>query len=109
MSWAAATIGTVALILLAFARGGGGRSQAASPPYAAAPAPTIAPAAAPPVAAPASEPATPPGAAPAAAASDDGPDGVPKPPHHGHYSGKGRVTRGLSVDPFAEAASRGGR
>src|SRR6185312_11631370 len=64
MSWAAATIGTVALILLAFARGGGGRSQAASPPYAAAPAPapTIAPAAAPPVAAPASEPATSPGA-----------------------------------------------
>jgi serine/threonine protein kinase len=111
MSWAAATIGTVALILLAFARGGGGRSQAASPPYAAAPAPapTIAPAAAPPVAAPASDPATSPGAAPAAAASDDGPDGVPKPPHHGHYSGKGRVTRGLSVDPFAEAASRGGR
>jgi serine/threonine protein kinase len=111
MSWAAAALGTVALVLLAFARGGGGRSQAALPSQAAAPspaAPSAPAAAAPKLAAP--EP-TPVLDAPPAGASDDADatDGAHKPAHHAHYSGKGRVMRGLSVDPFAEAASREGR
>jgi hypothetical protein len=117
VSWAAAVFGTAALVLLAFGRGGGGRSQAAAVPgptalvagpAAAAEAPVV-PAAAP---APAAELAPAP-AAPAAAAeaAPSAPPAAPaaKPAHRTHYSGKGRVARGLSVDPFAEAASRGGR
>jgi serine/threonine-protein kinase len=117
MSYTAASIGTATLLLLLFARGGGGQSQGATIPAAA---PVAAPAPAPTAAAPPVEAATPePAAAPAPAATptptpaeapadlEDAP--AAKPAHRSHWSGKGRVARGLSVDPFAEAAARGGR
>jgi serine/threonine protein kinase len=131
MSWTAATIGTATLLLLLVARGGGGRSQGATlapPPLAAAalvPA-EVAPrkAEAPVVAAP-NDPTAPtaptapvapvaptdPTLAPiqAAAPSPEVAAAPEKPAHRAHWSGKGRVSRGLSVDPFAEAASRTGR
>ncbi len=109
MSYVAASIGTATLLLLLVARGGGGRSQGATLP------------AAPPVAAAAEAPAAPPAQvaapdpAPAATpqalepAADAALPQVAKPAHRARWSGKGRVARGLSVDPFAEAASRVGR
>jgi serine/threonine-protein kinase len=104
ISWAAAIIGTAALVLLAFGRGGGGRTQAA--PVAAAAA--SAEAAPPPT--PPTETLSPAAAVKPAPAAEAAPAQTPaKPAHHAHYSGKGRVTRGLSVDPFAEAASRAGK
>ncbi|HLK89068.1 MAG TPA: serine/threonine-protein kinase [Polyangia bacterium] len=110
MSWAAATIGTAALVLLAFGRGGGGRSQAA--PGATAPpivAPAAAPEAAPPPAPQAEAPIAPVAATPPPAVEAAPAQPAAKPARHAHYSGKGRIARGLSVDPFAEAASRGGK
>ncbi len=128
MSWAAAAIGTATLVLLLVARGGGGRSQGAtlpSPrpvavaepeapapgtphvePTVAAPTAVAAPSA---VAAPAAvAPPAPEGAEPAAAAEASA-EPVAKPAHRAHHSEQGRVSRGLSVDPFAEAASRAGK
>jgi serine/threonine protein kinase len=110
MSYAAASIGTATLLLLLFARGGGGRSQGATIPAAPALAAPMAP---PPEATPPPEPAPPPELAPAAAEATPEPAAAEtpsaKPTHRSRWSGKGRVSRGLSVDPFAEAASRGGR
>jgi serine/threonine protein kinase len=109
MSWAAATMGTATLALLLIARGGGGRSQGATLPLrpsdpaaaAVAPAPVF---------------ASLPAAAPVPAATVDPPPAVgeepapgDKPAHRARWSGKGRIARGLSVNPFAEAASRVGR
>jgi eukaryotic-like serine/threonine-protein kinase len=97
MSYAAASIGTATLLLLLLARGGGGRSQGATIP-------PVAPAAA----------AAPPEPAAAERPAADAPAGIAevaaaKPTRRSRWSGKGRVARGLSVDPFAEAATRGRR
>jgi hypothetical protein len=112
MSYAAASIGTATLLLLLFARGGGGRSQGATIPGAAPVTAAVpaAPVVAPPAAAATPPEPEPPAVSPAAEAPADVADApAAKPAHHLRWSGKGRVTRGLSVDPFAEAASRGGR
>jgi Protein kinase domain len=113
MSWAAASIGTATLLLLLLARGGGGRSQGATLS-----AVTPVAAAAPEMAAPAQK-VIPPGAAPPASPEPAPPASDPaanpalplaaRPGHRARWSGKGRIARGLSVDPFAEAASRVGR
>jgi len=103
LSWVAASIGTATLLLLLVARGGGGRSQGAtlpSPPVASSggATPELAPAAQidpPPLGK--AEPQSPEAAVPPT---------VLAPGHHARWSGKGRIARGLSVDPFAEAASR---
>jgi serine/threonine protein kinase len=116
MSWAAATMGTATLVLLLVARGGGGNSQGAVLPAAAARkigstiASTIGSKIASPAVvevAPAAAAAAAASAAAAAVAQEAAP--VEKPEHHARWSGKGRIARGLSVDPFAEAASRVGR
>jgi serine/threonine protein kinase len=108
LSWVAASVGTATLLLLLVARGGGGRSQGATLPPApvaplgAAPAePTLTPAAGlePP------QPQTPAGEP----AAEEPSVTRPTPGRHARWSGKGRIARGLSVDPFAEAASRVGR
>jgi serine/threonine protein kinase len=110
MSYAAASIGTATLLLLLFARGGGGSSQGATIP--AAP-PVAAPVLAAPVTPPpeATPPAPRPGPAPTAAEAtpDVAGTAAAKAAHRSRWSGKGRIARGLSVDPFAEAASRGDR
>ena len=112
LSWVAASIGTATLLLLLVARGGGGRSQgatlpppivsvgAATPESGPTPAGKIDP---PPSAIPA--PAEPPGKAPPAVQES----AVSEAGHHVRRPEKGRIARGLSVDPFAEAASRVGR
>ena len=102
LSWTAAGIGTLSLAVLLLARGGGGRSQGATLP----PAPRTPPArlAATPAPAPAASAAEPEATPPA---SDDG--AAARAAHHARWSEKGRIARGLSVDPFAEAASRVGR
>jgi hypothetical protein len=111
LSWVAASVGTATLLLLLVARGGGARSQGATLP----PPPPVASVAASP---PGSDPAKidPPPSAVTAAAEPQGPvqpqSSEPAgsvPGHHARWSGKGRIARGLSVDPFAEAASRVGR
>jgi serine/threonine protein kinase len=128
LSWVAASIGTATLVLLMVARGGGGRSQGATlPPL---PAASIGAAlhGSPPAPAARLEPPS------SAAGSADAPGQAqaqeqeqeqeqPPPPgrssatgeparsgpaHRVRRSSKGRVARGLSVDPFAEAASRAG-
>ena len=78
--------------------GGVGGAASGAPPL---------PKVAPPVGAPASRrrPPQPRAEAPA----DDAETPRAKPAHRAHWSGKGRIARGLSVDPFAEAASRVGR
>ena len=114
MSYTAAAIGTATLLLLLVARGGGGRSQGATLPAAASVAVVAPQAAAPPLpkVAPPVAPREPAAAAPAPASdapADDAEALGAKPAHRAHWSGKGRIARGLSVDPFAEAASRVGR
>ncbi len=114
LSWVAASIGTATLLLLLVARGGGGRSQGATLP---APPPVVSIGVAP--AEPAPTPAgkiDPPPSRVAAAAEDQGKaepqssePGGSGAGHHVRRSDKGRIARGLSVDPFAEAASRAGR
>jgi len=91
--WVAASSGTFLLLVLLFGRGGGGRTHAT-------PALTAARPAAPAPSAPrvVEMPAPPEAASPA-----------PEPPRasrRSRSSGKGRIARGLSIDPFAEAASR---
>ena len=115
LSWVAASVGTATLVLLLVARGGGARSQGATLP--------------PPPSPVASAGASPPGSDPAPAGKIDPapnaetaaaePQGAAQPQssepagsgpgHRARWSGKGRIARGLSVDPFAEAASRVGR
>jgi serine/threonine protein kinase len=112
MSYAAASIGTATLLLLLFARGGGGRSQGATIgatiPARAVAAPVLAAPVAPPPQPAAPDPTPVP--TPAAVEAPDPADApAAKPARRSHWSGKGRVARGLSVDPFAEAASRGDR
>jgi serine/threonine protein kinase len=126
LSWVAASIGTATLVLLMVARGGGGRSQGATlPPLPAASigavlpeSPAAAAAKRDPSSIAAAASADAPGEAPAEAeaepqpAARDSASGEPAasgPARHVRRSSKGRVARGLSVDPFAEAASRGGR
>jgi eukaryotic-like serine/threonine-protein kinase len=126
LSWVAASIGTATLLLLLVARGGGGRSQGATLP----PLPSVSIAATLPESAPAQaatvHPDSLPSAVPRAAEPPTSPQAViqpqspagssateepaaPGPGHRARWSGKGRVARGLSVDPFAGAASRAGR
>ncbi len=107
MSWAAATMGTATLVLLLVARGGGGSSRGATlpsrppdPAAAVAPAPVVA-------AVPAVEPVPAAESDPPPAVAEE-PASVGKPAHRARGSAKGRIARGLSVDPFAEAASRVG-
>jgi hypothetical protein len=111
LSWVAGSVGTATLLLLLVARGGGGRSQGATLP----PRPVVFSGATllEPELAPAlkigsqGEAEAPPqtqAGEPAAGESS-----VTRPGHHARWSGKGRIARGLSVDPFAEAASRAGR
>jgi serine/threonine-protein kinase len=116
-SGAAAATATAVLLVLLFARGGGGRSQATTlgarhapvtapavvplaPPVA-----PVAPAPAPASADPAPDDAT--AVAPAPAASEKSADGAPghRSSHSHSQAGKGRIARGLSIDPFAEAAA----
>jgi eukaryotic-like serine/threonine-protein kinase len=121
LSWVAASIGTATLLLLLVARGGGGRSQGATLP----PLPPVSIGAALPEAAlpptakneppPSTVTGSPEQPAPAGAGAhpaQDLPSGEPAAAGPGHgvrRSAKGRIARGLSVDPFAEAASRVGR
>jgi serine/threonine-protein kinase len=124
-SGAAAATATAVLIALLFARGGGARSQART--LDARRAPVAAPASAPATVIPMIPPAA--AAAPPAAAAAPAPGApvapsAPEPPappetaaeaaparrSHSHsQAGKGRIARGLSIDPFAEAATRRGR
>jgi len=108
LSWVAASVGTATLILLLVARGGGARSQGATLP----PRPPA------PVGAALPEPASAPEIkidSPAAGVSRaTEPDArgkvqAPQPAHRARRSDQGRIARGLSVDPFAEAASRVGQ
>jgi serine/threonine-protein kinase len=113
LSWVAAGVGTATLLLLLLARGGGGRSQGATLP----PTPVVSTALATPEPAPA--PAAKIEPTPSAVSAEAEPAGKAPPQssesaasgpgHRARWSGKGRVARGLSVDPFAEAASRVGR
>jgi serine/threonine-protein kinase len=115
---AAAVTATLAGLLLA--RGGGGRSMAQerteTTVSAAIAAPAPAPVAAVPTAQPVpAAPAAPEAAAPAAAAEAAGEESrsTSKRSHHHHRSSRkqgeeDRVSRGLSIDPFAEA-QRGGK
>ena len=111
LSWVAASIGTATLLLLLVARGGGGRSQGATLPPdpvvslgAASPEPALAPTG---KIDPQGEPQAPPLAGAGASATEEA--SVNRPGHRARWSGKGRIVRGLSVDPFAEAAARVGR
>jgi serine/threonine protein kinase len=108
LSWVAASVGTATLLLLLVARGGGARSQGATLP----PAPVVTVGAALPE--PALTPAVgiePPRPQPQTGepAAEEPSVARPGSAHHARWSGKGRIARGLSVDPFAEAASRVGR
>ena len=110
LSWVAASVGTATLLLLLVARGGGGRSQGATLPAPASVSIAAAPAEPAPVSAGKIDP--PPSEVPAAE-DPSGKTGPPSseptgsgPAHRARWSGKGRIARGLSVDPFAEAASR---
>jgi hypothetical protein len=121
VSGAAAFSATAVLAALLFARGGGGRSHATTlgDRQRATPAATVVPAPpGPPVVEPLIDPA--PAAAPAIAASASPPgvtgaaksdDAIParRPPRSRSHGGPGRIARGLSIDPFAEAATRRGR
>ena len=113
LSWVAASIGTATLLLLLVARGGGGRSQGATllPP------PVVSIGTVPPESAPTPAGKTDPSPTAVSAPSEPQGRGQPEfpisagsgPGHRVRWSGKGRIARGLSVDPFAEAASRVGR
>ena len=110
LSWVAASVGTATLLLLLVARGGGGRSQGATLPP---PASAVGAALAEPAPTPAGKPA-PRGEAETQTQTRAGEPAseestAPRPGHHARWSGQGRIARGLSVDPFAEAASRVGR
>jgi serine/threonine protein kinase len=100
--WVSATLGTAALAVLLVGRSGGRRSEAkpASPPAPPAVVVEAAPRAARPVEAP---PAPVAPVTPALAPAE--PD-QPRPAHRSRAAGKGRIARGLSIDPFAEAAVR---
>jgi eukaryotic-like serine/threonine-protein kinase len=130
-SGAAAVSATAVLVALLFARGGGGRSHAttlanrqqAAPAATLVPAPPRPPAAEPVVApGPAAEPVVAPGpAADSASAAAGGSPPVAdaakredataakRPARSRAQAGRGRIARGLSIDPFAEAATRRGR
>jgi serine/threonine protein kinase len=106
LSWVAASVGTATLLLLLVARGGGGRSQGATLP----PVPVV------PLGAARAEPTLTPavGLEPPQPQTQAGEPAAEEPSvtrlaHHARWSGQGRIARGLSVDPFAEAASRVGR
>lgn len=113
LSWVAASVGTATLLLLLVARGGGARSQGATlpaPPVVSIGVPSAEAASTPagkidPPPSAVSPAAEPPGK-PEAQSSESAASGAG---HHARWSGKGRIARGLSVDPFAEAASRVGR
>jgi serine/threonine protein kinase len=127
LSWVAASIGSATMLLLLVARGGGGRSQGATLPSlsavsigAALPESAPAPVAKiDPLPSAATGSAERPASAQAQAQAqrqpqptDDSATGEPAangPGHRVRRSSKGRIARGLSVDPFAEAAARGGR
>jgi serine/threonine protein kinase len=108
-SWVAATVGTATLVVLLVGRGGGGRSHGA--PLRVERSAEVAPALAPEVAP--TEAVLPQSSLEAAisakpdlqAAAGTAP-GAAKPVHRPRPSARGRIARGLSVDPFAEAASR---
>jgi eukaryotic-like serine/threonine-protein kinase len=111
-SWVAATVGTATLVVLLVGRGGGGRSHGAplrverSALVAPALAPEVAPTEA--VLPESSQEATAisakPDPSPTAATAP--PVGAAKPVRRPRPSVRGRIARGLSVNPFAEAASR---
>jgi serine/threonine protein kinase len=113
LSWVAASVGTATLLLLLVARGGGARSQGATLP----PSPVASAAPSPPGSGPTPAGKIDPPPSPVTAAAE--PQGAAQPQssepagsgsgHRARWSGKGRIARGLSVDPFAEAASRVGR
>jgi serine/threonine protein kinase len=111
-SWVAATVGTATLVVLLVGRGGGGRSHGAPlrVERSAAVAPALAPEVAPTEAVlpESSREATAISASsdPRAAGTAPPPSGANKPVHRPRPSVRGRIARGLSVDPFAEAASR---
>jgi len=107
LSWVAASVGTATLLLLLVARGGGGRSQGATlPPTPVAPLGAALPEPGPtPAVEIGPDPPQPQAAEPATTEEAT----VIRSGHHARWSGKGRIARGLSVDPFAEAASRVGR
>jgi eukaryotic-like serine/threonine-protein kinase len=118
-SGAAAATATAVLLALLFARGGGARSQATTLSVPRAPVPAqvvrpavvpLAPAPAPSAAAAPAEPADDDAAAPPAARDKPAEAASGKRSSHAHaQAGKGRIARGLSIDPFAEAAARRGR
>jgi serine/threonine protein kinase len=91
--WLSGALGSVALLILLLGRGGGRRSEAKPVPPAVVAAPIVNPP--PPI-----EPAVLPPPAPAPA------EAAPRPARRTRGTGKGRIARGLSIDPFAEAASR---
>ncbi len=119
LSWVAASVGTATLLLLLVARGGGARSQGATLP----PPPVVSlGVTSPALALPAAGKNEPPvsGAAEAPGQARRQPQlrageapteetSPSRPAHRAHGSGKGRIARGLSVNPFAEAAARVGR
>jgi serine/threonine-protein kinase len=98
--WVSASLGTAALAILLLGRNGGGRTEAkpAAPP----PTPPAVVVEAAPKVLPAVE-APPAPVAPAPAPTEPDP---PKAARRTRAAGKGRIARGLSIDPFAEAASR---
>jgi serine/threonine protein kinase len=112
-SWAAATVGTATLVVLLVGRGGGGRSHGAplTVDRSAAVAPALAPevtpteAVLPGTSREATTIAASPGT-PGPGTASPPPPGAPKPVRRSRPSVRGRIARGLSVDPFAEAASR---
>ncbi|HXJ20578.1 MAG TPA: serine/threonine-protein kinase [Polyangia bacterium] len=99
--WLSGALGSVALIILLVGRGGGRRSLAST----VAPPPVPAPVAEP-EGSPAVEAAVLPVPLPAPAATPAPANPAPRPVHRTRAKGKGRIARGLSIDPFAEAASR---
>ena len=111
-SWVAATVGTATLVVLLVGRGGGGRSHGAplrverSAEVAPALAPEVAPTEAVLPQSSLEATAIPTKPDPQAAGSAPPAPGAAKPGHRPRPSARGRIARGLSVDPFAEAASR---
>lgn len=100
--WAVASIETATLLVLLFGRGGGRRTQATPALPASPPAPIVStiPSVPSPVLAPL------PSAAPVPAAAEAP---APAKARRVRGSGNGRIARGLSIDPFAEAATRSQR
>ncbi len=100
--WVIAGLGSATLLILLMGRGGGGRAKAMPPAPSTAAIP--APRGAPPIETATAAPAVPLPAAPAA--PEPAAEAPARPAHRSRGAGKGRIARGLSIDPFAEAASR---